>query len=121
MPQNTTWPADFLHHRLTFASRPATNSDRLVRHVLERALAVTGSDVGGGRFGFELFDQEPRLVTAALSGALADTAAHLMRQWQENPRSAAWLVLQSGELYSSDGHHHDPVHFPLLAGSRSSL
>ncbi|MCS6804074.1 MAG: sigma-54-dependent Fis family transcriptional regulator [Acidobacteriota bacterium] len=119
--RSATLPTNFLYHLLTLASRPATNLDRLVCHLLERALALTRSDVGGGLFVFELFAQEPKLVASALRGALADTPADLVKKWKQNPRSAIELVIQSGRWYSSDDHRHDPTHFPLLAGSRSSL
>lgn len=80
MVHRATLPPNFLHRLLTFASRPATNLDRLVRHLLDRALAVTGSDVGGGLFVFELFGQEPRLVVSAPRGQLADKVANLVKK-----------------------------------------
>lgn len=119
--RSATLPTNFLYHLLTLASRPATNLDRLVCHLLERALVLTRSNVGGGLFVFELVAQEPKLVASALRGVLADTPADLVKKWKQNPRSAIELVIQSGRWYSSDDHRHDPTHFPLLAGSRSSL
>lgn len=50
------------------ASRPATRLDGLLQFILEKALAVTASDIGGGIFILETSGQELALMAAALRG-----------------------------------------------------
>ncbi len=121
MVPGTKLRPDFLHQLLVLASRPATPLDGLLQFLLERALTLTASDAGGSLFLVETVGQEPVLVASSLRGTLAEPSAELVKRWQENPSSAAALVLHSGQPYRIDDHWQDPAHFPLLAGSRSSL
>ncbi|MCS6806270.1 MAG: sigma-54-dependent Fis family transcriptional regulator [Acidobacteriota bacterium] len=121
MSAEATLPANFLSELLGFASRPASRLDGLLRLLLEKALKLTGSDVGGGILIFAAEGQQPTLVTSVLEGELADTLSNLLRAWQQHRRSPALIVFNSGQAYSSDDHRQEPVYFPLLAGSRSSV
>jgi two-component system response regulator HydG len=121
MQQSAGLQPSFLHDLLVLASRPSTQLDGLLQFILEKALALTASDIGGGIFIFDTSSRQPALVASALRGELANTPANLLITWKQNPRSPALLVAQSGQPYGSDDHQHDPAHFPLLADSRSSL
>jgi|GEM_PF-1253306 len=119
MVPGTKLQPDFLHQLLVLASCPTTSLDGLLQFLLERALTLTASDAGF--FLVETVGQEPVLVASSLRGTLAEPSAELVKRWQENPSGAAALVLHSGQPYRIDDHRQDPAHFPLLAGSRSSL
>jgi DNA-binding NtrC family response regulator len=125
MWQDKAFGANFLYDLLTHVSRATTKVDGLLQFVLERALALTASG-GGAIFVFEASHEEPSLAAAALRGELGDTAANLLKAWEQNPdgrslASPAFIVLQSGQPYSIDDYQHDSAHFPLLKGGRSSL
>jgi transcriptional regulator with GAF, ATPase, and Fis domain len=121
MLQRTELQPRFLHDLLVLAARPWTQLDGLLEFVLEKALALTASDVGGCLCLFEISAQGLALVASALRGEWADTPANLLSAWRQHPRSPVLLVLHLGQPYSSDDHEHDPAYFPLLAGGRSSL
>jgi two-component system response regulator HydG len=121
MAQNQYQQANFLHDVFVLSARPTTPLDGLLGLAMEQAMHATGSDVGGGIFLFETVNQEPRLVASALSGELSAATTDLVNRWKENPTSVALTVAQSGQPYISHDHHQDPIHFPLLADSRSSL
>jgi DNA-binding NtrC family response regulator len=131
MLQDKAFGANFLYHVLSLASRSTTRVDGLLQFALERALALTASDVGGAIFVLEISQEEPSLAAAALRGELADTSANLLMSWQQNPSgrslaSPAFNVLQSGQTYSIDDHstsvaNHESAYFQLLKGGRSSL
>jgi len=103
------------------ASRPSTRLDGLVQFILEEAMAVTGSDVGGSIVIFDTSAQEELVpVASALRGEWEDTPANLLKR-KENPHSPALFVLHSGQPVCIEDHSQSPARFPLLAGSRSSL
>ncbi|MBI3949497.1 MAG: sigma 54-interacting transcriptional regulator [Acidobacteria bacterium] len=111
----------FLHQVLTLASRPATRLEGLLQVILERALALTASDAGGGIFVVEIAGQEPALVVSALGGELTDEPINLLTTGKQNPSSPALMVLDSGRPYGINDYEQDASHVPLLAVGRSSL
>ncbi|MFQ6115293.1 MAG: GAF domain-containing protein [bacterium] len=119
--QGKEFEGDFLPYLLSLTARPSTSLDGLLKFILERALAVTSTDVGGGIFVIETSRQKHVLVASALRGEYADTSANLLKSWKQNPCSPAFITLQSGKPYRIDDYQQTPVHFPLLPGGRSSL
>ncbi|MEO0248428.1 MAG: GAF domain-containing protein [candidate division WOR-3 bacterium] len=103
------------------ASRPTMPLDGLLQLLLEKALVVTGSDAGGSLFLVETVGQEPVLVASFRRGTLAEHLAKLLKRWHKNPSSHAAIVLHSGQPHRLEDYCHEPDHFPLLAGGRSSL
>ncbi|MBI3950658.1 MAG: sigma-54-dependent Fis family transcriptional regulator [Acidobacteria bacterium] len=113
--------SNFLHQVLTLASHPTTRLEGLLQFVLERALALTASDAGGGIFVLETAGQESVLVVSALGGELCNGPMNLLTIGEQNPSNPALIVLRSGQPYCIEDYAQDASNFLPMAGGRSLL
>lgn len=120
MSQETELQPNLGRHLLMLSSGRTTSLEWLLQIVLQKAVAVTSSEMGA-IFIFDTSNQKSELVAHCLHGNVRETSTNLIKHWKERVGSEILRFSHPDQLDDNTLYQDNPPCSSFFAGTKSSI